>query len=88
MQALESATDFQCPIQSRLQWHRDILLSPQGRVQETHPGKTHQGHQGRQLESDNAEHPEGRTGESQEVRRRRSELHQDPGLVAEHRVSS
>ena len=30
MQELESATYFQCPIQSRLQRHRDILLSSEG----------------------------------------------------------
>ena len=84
MQALESATDLQCPIQPRLQRHRDILLTYQGRVQEAHPGEAHQGHQGGQLEYDRAEHSEGRIGEGQKMCHWRFEPHSYIGLVAEH----
>ena len=84
MQEIKSATDLQCPIQPRLQRHRDILLTSQGRVQEAHPREAYQGHQGGQLEYDRAEHSEGRIGEGQEMCRRRSEPHSDSSLVAEH----
>ena len=84
----EGAADLQRALQPGLQRHRDLLLAPQGRVQEAHPGEAHQARQGGQLEPDHAEHPEGRPGEGQDMRRRRSEVHQDSGLVAEHRVTT
>jgi len=84
MQVLESAINLQCPIEPRLQRNRDILLTSQGRVQEAHPGEAHQGHQGGQLEHDRAEHSEGRPGEGEEMRHRRSEPHSYLSLVAEH----
>ena len=86
MQALGGAANLQCPLKPRLQLYRDLLLAPQGRVQEAPPGEAHQGGQGGQLKPDRAERPEGQPGEGQEVRRRRSEVHSDSGLVAEHRV--
>ena len=84
MQEIKSSTDLQCPIQPRLQRHRDILLAHQGRVQEAHPGEAHQGHQGGQLEHDRAEHSEGRPGKGEEMRHRWSEPHLNSSLVAEH----
>ena len=84
MQEIKSATDLQCPIQPRLQRHRDILLAHQRRVQEAHPGEAHQGYQGGQLEYDRAEHSEGRPGKGEDVRHRRSESHSYLSLVAKH----
>ena len=75
MQAPESAADLQRALQTRLQRHQDLLLAPQGGVQEAPPGEAHQGLQGGQLEPDHAEHPEGRPGEGQDMRRCRSEVH-------------
>ena len=88
MQAPEVAADLQGPLKPRLQRHRELLLAPEGRVKEAPPGEAHQGRQGRQLEPNHAEHPEGRPGEGQEVRGSRSEVHSDSGLVAKHRVST
>ena len=58
-----------------------MFLASQGIVQEPYPGEAYQG---RQLEYDRAEHSEGRPGESEEMRHRRSKPHSDLSLVAEH----